>query len=105
FSVLSIPHYCLHSFPTRRSSDLFNQFGAFGGGPVATCPPQCNLTVSFTLATALGPDANEVFFNNPLSFENLICVRAERGRQSERDRKSTRLNSSHLLISYAVFCL
>src|SRR2546429_1868594 len=26
-------------------------------------------------------------------------------RQSERDRKSTRLNSSHGYISYAVFCL
>src|SRR5438045_6611679 len=26
-------------------------------------------------------------------------------RRSERDRKSTRLNSSHLGISYAVFCL
>src|SRR5256885_7618450 len=26
-------------------------------------------------------------------------------RQSHRDRKSTRLNSSHLVISYAVFCL
>src|SRR5256885_13232134 len=25
--------------------------------------------------------------------------------QLERDRKSTRLNSSHLVISYAVFCL
>src|SRR5256885_7553776 len=25
--------------------------------------------------------------------------------QSDRDRKSTRLNSSHLVISYAVFCL
>src|SRR5437773_7824338 len=25
--------------------------------------------------------------------------------QSERDRKSTRLNSSHITISYAVFCL
>src|SRR5205807_10343289 len=25
--------------------------------------------------------------------------------QKERDRKSTRLNSSHLVISYAVFCL
>src|SRR2546426_7837288 len=25
--------------------------------------------------------------------------------ESERDRKSTRLNSSHLVISYAVFCL
>src|SRR5256885_8800715 len=26
-------------------------------------------------------------------------------RYDERDRKSTRLNSSHLVISYAVFCL
>src|SRR2546426_9239011 len=26
-------------------------------------------------------------------------------RGSQRDRKSTRLNSSHLVISYAVFCL
>src|SRR5256885_8554132 len=27
------------------------------------------------------------------------------GDYSQRDRKSTRLNSSHLVISYAVFCL
>src|SRR2546426_8508806 len=27
------------------------------------------------------------------------------GRKFSRDRKSTRLNSSHLVISYAVFCL
>src|SRR5256885_6469493 len=29
----------------------------------------------------------------------------EGGGGSDRDRKSTRLNSSHLVISYAVFCL
>src|SRR5437773_7711844 len=28
-----------------------------------------------------------------------------RGRGEEQDRKSTRLNSSHITISYAVFCL
>src|SRR2546426_1687275 len=28
-----------------------------------------------------------------------------RSERKERDRKSTRLNSSHLVISYAVFCL
>src|SRR5256885_5406827 len=28
-----------------------------------------------------------------------------RGRDRREDRKSTRLNSSHLVISYAVFCL
>src|SRR5205807_5606260 len=31
--------------------------------------------------------------------------RRRQGRQTGRDRKSTRLNSSHLVISYAVFCL
>src|SRR3989454_11926912 len=31
-------------------------------------------------------------------------ARADRG-PGDRDRKSTRLNSSHLVISYAVFCL
>src|SRR2546430_11790805 len=33
------------------------------------------------------------------------CDRARRERRPERDRKSTRLNSSHSQISYAVFCL
>src|SRR5215467_14781098 len=42
------------------------------------------------------------------------CAHADRGvstdrqvvrRHARRDRKSTRLNSSHLVISYAVFCL
>src|SRR5438034_6404645 len=30
---------------------------------------------------------------------------SERVKQSDEDRKSTRLNSSHTVISYAVFCL
>src|SRR5260221_4785102 len=30
---------------------------------------------------------------------------ARRARNARRDRKSTRLNSSHTVISYAVFCL
>src|SRR2546426_11469835 len=33
------------------------------------------------------------------------AVPARRWRPSSPDRKSTRLNSSHLVISYAVFCL
>src|SRR5256885_9096680 len=33
------------------------------------------------------------------------CRPASRGRSWTGDRKSTRLNSSHLVISYAVFCL
>src|SRR5256885_11946950 len=34
----------------------------------------------------------------------LACIHVW-GFRDERDRKSTRLNSSHLVISYAVFCL
>src|SRR5256885_6938416 len=41
---------------------------------------------------------------------SLLCIRALRKLSQESsldvsDRKSTRLNSSHLVISYAVFCL
>src|SRR5437763_5594180 len=32
-------------------------------------------------------------------------LRADRGARDQQDRKSTRLNSSHRCISYAVFCL
>src|SRR2546426_3944820 len=34
-----------------------------------------------------------------------VCGLASGGGRRGRDRKSTRLNSSHLVISYAVFCL
>src|SRR5256885_5474972 len=38
--------------------------------------------------------------------EFMRCTTSEcRRRPPSRDRKSTRLNSSHLVISYAVFCL
>src|SRR5256885_9531667 len=38
-------------------------------------------------------------------FDEIIDLVIERARRERRDRKSTRLNSSHLVISYAVFCL
>src|SRR5438034_7167062 len=60
----------LHSFPTRRSSDLL-------------------------LLEQNQPDA---------ALLNLLQA-AEIAPQESRDRKSTRLNSSHTVISYAVFCL
>src|SRR5262245_64667596 len=64
-------HRDLHSFPTRRSSDLRNRRAT---DPIAT-------------GSRSGP-----------------CSTRTRSRDAE-DRKSTRLNSSHLGISYAVFCL
>src|SRR5260221_7999244 len=41
--------------------------------------------------------------NLTLESDHFICVREQLGEQG--DRKSTRLNSSHTVISYAVFCL
>src|SRR5256885_6969576 len=37
--------------------------------------------------------------------EPTVVLRLVGAQQHARDRKSTRLNSSHLVISYAVFCL
>src|SRR5699024_11498225 len=43
---------------------------------------------------------------DPMPTESALCERLGISRSSVReDRKSTRLNSSHVSISYAVFCL
>src|SRR5256885_6996672 len=43
--------------------------------------------------------------NDPLLGEEQGMIANDVAREAGRDRKSTRLNSSHLVISYAVFCL
>src|SRR5690606_39591624 len=48
-------------------------------------------------------DANIAFFNPDISHEEV--VKAAKAAQAHEDRKSTRLNSSHVKIPYAVFCL
>src|SRR5690606_40047731 len=91
-----LDHRHLHSFPTRRSSDLKDvhmtdlvsgredlsdvQFIVFVGG----------FSNSDVLGSAKGWAG--AFLYNPKAKQAL-------------DRKSTRLNSSHVKISYAVFCL
>src|SRR5437660_6459310 len=41
----------------------------------------------------------------PLACSRASLTRYGEGKAERRDRKSTRLNSSHVAISYAVFCL
>src|SRR5947208_8788576 len=56
-------------------------------------------------------DLTQGFFALLLERRDLRTVRKEKGRlrsyllSALKDRKSTRLNSSHQIISYAVFCL
>src|SRR5690606_41547395 len=82
----------LHSFPTRRSSDLY-----------------CQLSCSFP-DFALYSISNSGFLRLPRMFNlPVVNFKLPLDRQQkldrQRDRKSTRLNSSHVKISYAVFCL
>src|SRR5690606_40154485 len=83
FFYLSCDLRTLHSFPTRRSSDLRV------AGIRTVHPHHYYTAVSFNLKKLLHGC-------HPYS---------EIGRHPWRDRKSTRLNSSHVKISYAVFCL
>src|SRR5262245_64639389 len=76
----------LHSFPTRRSSDLI-----FGSNPRSPPPPSSSRIRSH--GTQIG------LWNGKIQETRSVRPRPL------ADRKSTRLNSSHLGISYAVFCL
>src|SRR5256885_12100491 len=49
------------------------------------------------------PRAGQI--RRPASLAAKTICRVDGPNQKTRDRKSTRLNSSHLVISYAVFCL
>src|SRR5438876_8651947 len=82
----------LHSFPTRRSSDLVNAEMKVGA-------IEESVTVS--------GQSPVVDMQSPASQQVLPrrrTLHVDDGRLSG-DRKSTRLNSSHPSISYAVFCL
>src|SRR2546426_12601897 len=61
------------------------------------------LPISSDTTTGHMTEANKPIAGNAIS-ETLAGPNKAADRQS-RDRKSTRLNSSHLVISYAVFCL
>src|SRR5436190_13171476 len=81
-------HRYLRSFPTRRSSDL-DAVHADGG---------CLLPLPFVAV-----DASPVEQRGPPG--EAPAESAEHHARALPDRKSTRLNSSHTVISYAVFCL
>src|SRR5690606_40537231 len=86
----------LHSFPTRRSSDLK---AALGVGPEAL---QRRRSIA-AIRRALRLERIDADFLRRVHV--VAGLRKDRRDVAGRDRKSTRLNSSHVKISYAVFCL
>src|SRR5690606_40462238 len=91
----------LHSFPTRRSSDLQHHqelLAAVARDQVGAA--QQALQGLGELAQDLVADQVAVAV-----VDLLEAVQVDEGDRQRLDRKSTRLNSSHVKISYAVFCL
>src|SRR5690242_7098784 len=94
-----------HSFPTRRSSDLLLFFGVFDLPPATLAVP-VEEAGEASLARLYKSRAEG--FGGEVQLDLLRLLVDERlvlEREIPRDRKSTRLNSSHMSISYAVFCL
>src|SRR5207249_12219757 len=91
----------LHSFPTRRSSDLA---AACGPGEdctagACTCPDPALTACTYGCFNTL-TDPTHCGAMCVACMAAQTCVAG-----TCQDRKSTRLNSSHVSISYAVFCL
>src|SRR5699024_12705606 len=87
------------SFPTRRSSDLttVDELAAL----------MVSRSVSFKTEKSPNHPGNTVLKVENLHVKDSRKVPVVKGLSLDvrEDRKSTRLNSSHVSISYAVFCL
>src|SRR5690606_41470246 len=88
----------LHSFPTRRSSDLKSSTTETPKGEVKTENVSMRVLIPAFMISEL-KKAFEIGFMLMIPFLVIDVI------VSALDRKSTRLNSSHVKISYAVFCL
>src|SRR5947207_9264845 len=90
-------------FPTRRSSDLRAAVTQLERAGIRVRPYHFE-----ALARALGRSrdikAGNYLIAQPVTPIDLL-EKLTRGDVTQADRKSTRLNSSHTVISYAVFCL
>src|SRR5207248_10794737 len=88
----------LHPFPTRRSSDLLRRlFGSRGLVGTGHQHEERRLHLGDERLTPHGPAVEADAAADVLLLRRLV--------PGVGDRKSTRLNSSHRTISYAVFCL
>src|SRR5690606_40244351 len=97
-------HGYLHSFPTRRSSDLAENQSSSPYRPDQKCRRHARSSAPEVVACAPWPSAQELHLGAAVH-SPVTAREIEAARRADRDRKSTRLNSSHVKISYAVFCL
>src|SRR5699024_12401407 len=104
FCIYYVHHLDLHSFPTRRSSDLKD-----------TCKKVLRFDENYLLIilttillfnqlTIVVVNERFIWILLAILYSGVRCY-SKVNCCENRDRKSTRLNSSHVSISYAVFCL
>src|SRR5690242_1996279 len=86
-----------HTFPTRRSSDL----PYIAHVTVVELPPGSNVNSAMLCASKGFRKSRSI----RILVGGAIFAISMRPFPTFSDRKSTRLNSSHMSISYAVFCL
>src|SRR5437773_8020918 len=82
----------------RSRTDLFSSL-------MIRRPPRSTLFPYTTLFRSLYPMLRWRWSSDVEPSRCWMQRAAARGNRESRDRKSTRLNSSHITISYAVFCL
>src|SRR5699024_12748424 len=97
FVLCVLVHLYLHSFPTRRSSDLCNLYK--NRGIFIFELSLISWVIVVLCAIFIG------FSKSGLPNSGILVVTVLMFIFPAKDRKSTRLNSSHVSISYAVFCL
>src|SRR5690625_5704922 len=122
FFYLSCPHRSLHSFPTRRSSDLpyfrdlndngyreqFQDYfepvndifsrmgeGSWHWGTAGEVKVGVDIGSNFSRLSSI--EFGYYFYYFPNGIQIMM--------HNQPDRKSTRLNCSHVAISYAVLCV
>src|SRR5256885_7928137 len=86
----------------RQHQVIFYYVGYFSQNIVAAMAEAVRLQLE--VAGVPGPTRRKLFSSFVEMAQNIIHYSAD-ALTPPQDRKSTRLNSSHLVISYAVFCL
>src|SRR5207249_8294393 len=95
----------LHSFPTRRSSDLVVENGKVVGVLMRSGLIEALAKRGADIPVREAMEAACPVVQDTENLEDSVKHMREAGCTVEPvDRKSTRLNSSHVSISYAVFC-
>src|SRR5690606_40463515 len=94
----------LHSCPTRRSSDLGAALKKVPRPVLCYCRTGTRSATLWSLHEAKKRPLPEILASTKAAgYDMTEVARQDLGQRT--DRKSTRLNSSHVKISYAVVCL